>query len=295
LWISGGATFSGNISASGNVVFNAVTAVFGASAANTTPITVYKDNSTDNPAVDDGFGSTTFDTPNNKVPLTLSFTEVYDPNTGLTASTPGSTMIRVRDQTAGLDTFTVTDSGNVVCGTIVCSSITPTAFSGNLDIGAGNFILLNWDGTQPAPTVLSVYNTNTSTNTLTLKGDGTFSNLTTNGAVQYGAAGVLNDSFTLTTSATGATTMASFTKTVYRSFEFDIQGARGTTGPYQFTKIIAVHDGTTVTSTQLSNISTGVTAGTYTVDISGTIVRLRVTPFSATSTVFKTTVKAIPV
>ena len=115
------------------------------------------------------------------------------------------------------------------------------------------------------------------------------------GALQYGAAGVLNNSYTLTTGATGATTVASFTKTQYRSFEFDVQGERGTTGPYQFTKILAVHDGTTVTTTQLSNISTGGTAGTYTVDISGTLVRLRVTPGATASTVFKAAVKAIPV
>lgn len=286
---------SAGISAGGNVVFNAVTTVFGASAANTTPITVYKDNSSDNPAVDDGFGNTSFDTPNNKVPLTLSFTEVYDPNTGLTASTPGSTMIRVRDQTAGSDTFTVTDSGNIVCGSIVCSSITPTAYSGNLSIDAGNAITLNWDGTLPAPTVLSVYNTDTSANTLTLTGAGTFSQLTTSGALQYGAVAALNDSYTMTTTSTGATTMFSFTKTAYRSFEFDVQGSRGTTGPYQFTKILAVHDGTTVTATQTSNISTvGVTVGTYTVDISGTLVRLRVTPGATASTVFKAVVKAIP-
>ena len=291
---------SAGLSAGGNVVFNAVTAVFGASAANTTPITLYKDNSTDNPAVDNSpFGNTTFDTPNNKVPLTLSFTEVYDPETGLTASTPGSTMIRVRNQNQNTDNFTVTDSGNVVCGTIVCSSIAPTAYIGNLSIDGGNLITLNWDGNlelggQP-PTVLSVYNSDTSANTLTLNGAGTFSQLTTSGTLLYGAAGVLNNSYTLTTGATGATTAASFTKTQYRSFEFDVQGARGTTGPYQFTKILAVHDGTTVTTTQLSNISTGGTAGTYTVDISGTLVRLRVTPGATASTVFKTVVKAIPV
>jgi collagen type VII alpha len=299
LWIGGGATFSGNISASGNVVFNAVTAVFGASAANTTPITLYKDNSTDNPAAGDEFTGISFDTPNNKVPLTLSFTEVYNPDSGLTDTTPGSTMIRVRNQNQNTDNFTVTDLGDIVCGNIICGGITPTSFGGSLSIGGGNSITLNWSGVlgfgEEPPTVFSVYKTLTSANTLTLNGDGSFSQLSTSGALQYGAASVLNDSYTLTTGATGATTMASWTKTQYRSFEFDIQGARGTTGPYQFTKILAVHDGTTVTSTQLSNISTGVTAGTYTVDISGTIVRLRVTPFSATSTVFKTTVKAIPV
>ena len=290
---------SGGLSAGGNVVFNAVTAVFGASAANTTPITLYKDNSADNPAVYDEFNGTTFPTPNNKVPLTLSFTEVYNPDTGLTASTPGSTMIRVRDQTAGLDTFTVTDSGNVACTNISCNSIAPTAYIGNLSIDGGNFITLNWSGTvelggQPL-TVLSVYNSDTSANTLTLNGAGTFSQLTTSGALQYGAASVLNNSYNLTTGATGATTVASFTKTDYRSFEFDVQGARGTTGPYQFTKILAVHDGTTVTTTQLSNISTGGTAGTYTVDISGTLVRLRVTPGATASTVFKAVVKVIPI
>ena len=312
---AGGVTFSGNfsgatgtfskllsasagLSAGGNLVFNAVTAVFGASAANTTPITLYKDNSTDNPAVDNGFGSITFDTPNNKVPLTLSFTEVYNPDSGLTDTTPGSTMIRVRNQNQNTDNFTVTDLGDIVCGNITCGGIAPTSFGGDLSIGAGNSITLNWSGSidivsgQP-PTVLSVYNSDTEANTLTLNGAGTFSQLTTSGALQYGAASVLNNSYNLTTGATGTTTVASFTKTQYRSFEFDVQGARGTTGPYQFTKILAVHDGTTVTTTQLSNISTGGTAGTYTVDISGTLVRLRVTPGATASTVFKAVVKAI--
>ena len=199
-------SFSGGLSAGGNVVFNAITAVFGASAANTTPITLYKDNSADNPAVDDGFGNTSFDTPNNKVPLTLSFTEVYDPNTGLTASTPGSTMIRVRDQTAGLDTFTVTDAGSVVCGSINCGQITPTSFGGNLSIDASNSVTLNWDGTFPAETVLSVNNNDTLADTLTLKGDGTFSQLTTSGTVS-GATGAFSKLLTASggLSASGAT------------------------------------------------------------------------------------------
>jgi hypothetical protein len=199
-------SFSGGLSAGGNVVFNATTAVFGASAANTTPITIYKDNSADNPAVDDGFGSTTFDTPNNKVPLTLSFTEVYDPNTGLTASIPGSTMIRVRDQTAQTDTFTVKDSGNVVCGAIVCSSIAPTTYVGNLDIGAGNFIRLNYGGDIPTPTVLSIYDTQNSVDTLTLNGLGSFSNLTTSGTIS-GATGAFSKLLTASggLSASGAT------------------------------------------------------------------------------------------
>ena len=290
---------SAGLSAGGNVVFNAVTAVFGASAANTTPITLYKDNSADNPAVGDEFTGYSFDTPNNKVPLTLSFTEVYNPDSGLTDTTPGSTMIRVRNQNQNTDNFTVTDLGDIVCGNITCGGIAPTSFGGSLSIGGGNSITLNWSGVlgfgEEPPTVLSVYNSNTEANTLTLNGAGTFSQLTTSGALQYGAASVLNNSYNLTTGATGATTVASFTKTQYRSFEFDVQGARGTTGPYQFTKILAVHDGTTVTTTQLSNISTGGTAGTYTVDISGTLVRLRVTPGATASTVFKTVVKAIPV
>jgi len=287
-------SFSGGLSAGGNVVFNAVTAVFGASAANTTPITIYKDNATDNPGVDN-FGTTIFDTPNNKVPLTLSFTEVYDPNQDLTTP-PDSTMIRVRNQTSPTDTFTVTDKGNIVCNNITCGGISPATFGGDLSINVGNFITLNYGGDFNPPIVLSVYNNLTSANTLTLKGDGTFSQLATSGALSYGAVAAVNDSYSMTTTSTGATTMFSFTKTAYRSFEFDVQGSRGTTGPYQFTKILAVHDGTTVTTTQTSNISTvGVTVGTYTVDISGSLVRLRVTPGTTTSTVFKAVVKAIPV
>ena len=174
-------------------------------------------------------------------------------------------------------------------------STTSTAtIASTLTVQAGGAVL-EWDGFAPTPTVLSILNTDISQNTLTLNAQGTFSSLNTNGTLQYGAAGAYSDAFSITTAITGATTVASFTKTAYRSFEFDVQGSRGTTGPYQFTKILAVHDGTTVTTTQLSNISTGGTAGTYTVDISGTLVRLRVTPGATASTVFKTAVKAIPV
>jgi hypothetical protein len=170
---------------------------------------------------------------------------------------------------------------------------TSTAYFGSTVTVASGGAVLEWDGFAPTPTVLSILNTDISQNTLTLNAQGTFSSLNTNGTLQYGAAGAYSDAFSITTAITGATTVASFTKTQYRSFEFDVQGARGTTGPYQFTKILAVHDGTTVTTTQLSNISTGGTAGTYTVDISGTLVRLRVTPGATASTVFKTVVKAI--
>jgi len=163
-----------------------------------------------------------------------------------------------------------------------------------LTVLAGGAVL-EYDGTLPVPTVFSVYNTSTPANTLTLNGLGIFSTLNTSGTLQYGAASGYADAFSITTATTGVTTIGSWTKTAYRSFEFDIQGSKGTTGPYQFTKILAVHDGTSATSTQLSNISTGATLGTYTVDISGTLLRLRVTPGATTSTVFKTLVKAIPV
>jgi hypothetical protein len=180
-----------------------------------------------------------------------------------------------------------------VLGSLTTNS---TVTVGNtVTVQAGGAVL-EWDGSLPAPTVLTVYNSLIPANTLTLSAQGVFSTLNTNGTLQYGAAGAYSDAFSVTTATTGVTTMGSWTKTAYRSFEFDVQGSRGTTGPYQFTKILAVHDGTTVTSTQLSNISTvGVTVGTYTVDISGTLVRLRVTPGASASTVFKTVVKAISV
>jgi len=163
-----------------------------------------------------------------------------------------------------------------------------------LTVQAGGAVL-EWNGFLPAPTVLTVYDGGTPATKLTLDGLGVFSTLNTSGTLQYGAAGAYADAFSVTTATTGVTTMGSWTKTAYRSFEFDIQGSKGTTGPYQFTKIVAVHDGTTVTSTQLSNISTGLTLASYLVDISGSLVRLRVTPGATTSTAFKTIVKAIPV
>ena len=163
---------SAGVSAGGNVVFNAVTAVFGASAANTTPITVYKDNATDNPAIDDGFGSTTFDTPNNKVPLTLSFTAVEDPNL-LTDVSTGSTMVRVRNQSNASDTFTVTDAGNVVCANITCEAISADSLSVNDNLVTTQSVILGTEGIVQG----SVADSTTSTTIYTLIGGLEFSSV----------------------------------------------------------------------------------------------------------------------
>jgi len=59
------------------------------------------------------------------------------------------------------------------------------------------------------------------------------------------------------------------------------------------TKILVVHDGTTAYATEYGSIFTNTSLATYDVDVSSGSVRLRVTPASATSTVFNTSMMLI--
>ena len=63
---------------------------------------------------------------------------------------------------------------------------------------------------------------------------------------------------------------------------------------FSLVKILAVHNGTTVSFTEFGSLATGSSVASYTMDVSGGNMRLRVTPATTNSTVFKvkyTTIK----
>ena len=125
-----------------------------------------------------------------------------------------------------------------------------------------------------------------------------------NGSVQTGGTGgIITNSLTYTTQGSlGVTGIASWYSDAYRSYDFNIQASVGTTGPYQYTKIMAIHNipNGSLTNGSIStlvhqNITTGgKTAATYTVDVSGTLIRLRVTPGFTAATVYKVGVTLVP-
>lgn len=98
-------------------------------------------------------------------------------------------------------------------------------------------------------------------------------------------------SATVTTTATTQINLVQLEKTSYRGAKFIIQAVNTTGGKYQLTEINAIHNGnTTVSTATISDINIGGANATYTVDIGGvgsTRMRLRATPTSTQSTVFK--------
>ncbi len=110
--------------------------------------------------------------------------------------------------------------------------------------------------------------------------------ITASSGVDLGDPGIITlSSDTLTTTSSSADTVASVSATVNRSATFQVQVTRGT--EYHVTTINVVHDGTNAFLSEYGTIRTGSILATFDADISGGNLRLRATPTSTTSTVFK--------
>jgi hypothetical protein len=110
--------------------------------------------------------------------------------------------------------------------------------------------------------------------------------ITASSGVDLGDPGIVTlSSDTLTTTSTSADTVASVSATVNRSATFQVQVTRGT--QYHMTTINVIHNGTEAFISEYGSIITGQSLATFSADISGGNLRLRVTPTSTASTVFK--------
>ncbi len=110
--------------------------------------------------------------------------------------------------------------------------------------------------------------------------------ITASSGVDLGDPGIVTlSSDTLTTTSTSADTVASVSATVNRSATFQVQVTRGT--QYHMTTINVIHDGTNAFLSEYGTIRTGEILATFDADISSGNLRLRVTPTSTASTVFK--------
>jgi len=110
--------------------------------------------------------------------------------------------------------------------------------------------------------------------------------ITASSGVDLGDPGIVTlSSDTLTTTSTSADTIASVSATVNRSATFQVQVTRGT--QYHMTTINVIHNGTVAFMSEYGTIRTGAVLATFDADISGGNLRLRATPTSTDSTVFK--------
>jgi uncharacterized protein YqgV (UPF0045/DUF77 family) len=117
--------------------------------------------------------------------------------------------------------------------------------------------------------------------------------MTASEGVDLGDPGIVTlSSDTLTTTSTSADTISSISATVFRSATFQVQVTRGT--QYHMTTINVIHNGTVAFMSEYGTIRTGAVLATFDADINSGNLRLRATPTSADSTVFKlskTTIK----
>jgi hypothetical protein len=111
----------------------------------------------------------------------------------------------------------------------------------------------------------------------------TFNTVTAN-TVVYGSNGTLRGANTTTTS-TAQFTLSSFAAALYRSAKYVIQAVSAAES--HVTELLVTHDGVAAVSTEYGILYTDVELFTVTADIDSGNVRVRVTPASATSTVFR--------
>ena len=101
---------------------------------------------------------------------------------------------------------------------------------------------------------------------------------------------------TVTTASTAVTTVNSFAASEFRSARYTVQITNLTDSTYQTTEIILIHNGTTPEITEYGTISTGAAVeATFDADISSGNVRLRATPASSDTMVFKVVRTALTV
>ena len=92
---------------------------------------------------------------------------------------------------------------------------------------------------------------------------------------------------TETTTTTSASTIDSFCAATFRSAQYQIQITQGSN--YHVTTLNVLHDGTDVYLNEFGTIRTGASLATFDADINSGSVRVRATPTTDSSTVFKLT------
>ena len=90
-----------------------------------------------------------------------------------------------------------------------------------------------------------------------------------------------------TTTTTSASTIDTFVAATFRSAQYQIQITQGSN--YHVTTLNVLHDGTDVFLNEFGTIRTGASLASFDADINSGSVRVRATPTTDSSTVFKLT------
>ena len=143
-----------------------------------------------------------------------------------------------------------------------------------------------FDGLEEEPTAtVNLGGTNYALADLTL-GDLNATTLTTTDSIAFnGVSSISTD--TVTTTSTSAANLDTFAIGVYRSAHYQVSISDATGGDYQSTELMVLHDGTTPSLSQYGTVVTDGELVTFAVDIDSGSLRVRITPASTNSTVFK--------
>ena len=221
-----------------------------------------------------------------------------------TVTSVGDSMMELANQNTSSDLLDIGFYGNYNDG--IGSESGVSEFTG-LFRDATDSTWKLFDGLEEEPgTTVNLSGTNYALADLTL-GDLTSSTLTAasltypssdgsaNQVLQTNGSGTLSFanrdlvSGTLTTTSTSATTLDSLAVATYRSAKYSISISDATGSDYQVTEVHVVHDGTNASISQFGTVLQGGSTelGTFTVDISGGNLRLRVASATTNSTVYK--------
>jgi hypothetical protein len=108
--------------------------------------------------------------------------------------------------------------------------------------------------------------------------------------------GAAKDTGTATSNATTQKSIITFAKATYRSAKYVIQITNSTDSTYHVTELLLTHDGSTANITEYGTVYTGAAAeAAFSADISGSNVRLRVTPASGDTMAYKVILQTIAV
>jgi len=159
-----------------------------------------------------------------------------------------------------------------------------------LNVGGSGFAYADLRVGDLTATTLTATNTLTGASLTYPSSDGSSGQvLTTNGSgtLSFATAGGL-DGGTITTTATTETSLDTFAIGTYRSAKYEVSISDATSGEYEFTELSIVHNGTTASVSQYGTVLTASTElATFGVDININTLRIRATPASTNSTVFK--------
>ena len=111
--------------------------------------------------------------------------------------------------------------------------------------------------------------------------------LTTNGSGTLSFEDVGTTTTTVTTTATTQTNLDTWAIASYRSAHYQVSISDATSGAYQSTELMVLHNGSAASISQYGTVLTGSELATFATDIDSGSLRVRITPASVNSTVFK--------